>query len=84
MRRAEFESLLFVDVEERSTAEPAPQQGEPKYHGRPWSRLRDEMLASGSETIAALPANQIEHFYRSTKSLDRSVISTFRHLFGGN
>lgn len=84
MRRAEFESLLFVDVEERATAEPVPQHGEPQYHGRPWTRLRDEMLATGSETITALPANKIELSYRSTNSLDRSVTRFFRHVFGGN
>ena len=83
MKQAEFESLMFIDVEERAAAEPAPEVGKPKYHGRPWTRLRDEMLASGSPTVADLPAKQIALFYRATKSTEGSVMSAFRGLFNG-
>ena len=83
MKRAAFESLLFVDVEDKAATEPAPQLGQPKYEGRPWSHLRDEMIAKGSTRVAELPTNQIESFYGSTQSAQRSK-SMFRGLFSGN
>jgi hypothetical protein len=83
MKRAAFESLLFVDVEEKAATEPAPQLDKPKYEGRPWSHLRDEMIARGSSTVVDLPANQIESFYGSTGSAKRSK-SMFRGLFSGS
>jgi hypothetical protein len=81
MRQAEFESLLFVDVEEHAAAERIPPEGKQKYFGRPWTQLRDEMLASGAMSVAELPANLIAGFYRSTKSADGGVVSAFRGLF---
>ncbi len=83
MKRAAFESLLFVDVEEKAATEPAPHRDKPKYDGRPWSHLRDEMVARGSTTVADLPAKQIESFYRSTQSAQRAK-SKFMGLFSGN
>jgi hypothetical protein len=82
MQRAEFESLLFVDVEERAAAEATPPAGKPKYHGRPWTQLRDEMLAGGAMSVAELPDRTIELSYRSTKSADRGVMSALKGLFG--
>jgi hypothetical protein len=82
MKRAAFESLLFVDVEDRAAAEHAPQPGKPKYFGRPWSHLRDEMIAKGASTVGVLPAKSIESFYRSTESVN-SATSIFKGLFSG-
>jgi len=81
MKRAEFESLLFVDVEELAAGEPAPPEDKPRYHGRPWSQMRDAMLAGGATTVAQLPTSSVAAFYRSTKSDGRAVMSTFRDLF---
>jgi len=83
MDHTEFESLLFVDVEEHAAAESAPPEGKPKYHGRPWTQLRDKMLATGAMSVAGLPDRVIEISYRSTKSADRGVRSALRGLFGG-
>ena len=83
MKRAAFESLLFGDVEDRAATEPAPQLDKPKYDGRPWPHLRDEMIAYGSTSVAELPTNQIESFYGSTQSARRAK-SMFRGLFSGN
>jgi hypothetical protein len=83
MKRAAFESLLFVDVEEKAATEPARQLDKPKYFGRSWSHLRDEMIARGSSAVADLPANQIESFYRLTES-SNSGKGMFRGLFSGN
>ena len=83
MQQVEFESLLFVDVEEHAAAEHAPPEGKPKYHGRPWTKLRDEMLAAGAMSVAELPDRAIEVAYRSTKSADRGVRGALRGLFGG-
>jgi hypothetical protein len=83
MQQAEFESLLFVDVEEYAAAEHTPPEGKPKYHGRPWTQLRDEMLAAGAMSVAELPDRAIEIAYRSTKAAHRGVRSTLRGLFGG-
>jgi hypothetical protein len=82
MKRAAFESLLFVDVEDRAAPEPAPQPAQPRYFGRPWSQLRDEMIAKGASTVAELPAKTIESFYRSTESVN-SATSIFKGLFSG-
>jgi hypothetical protein len=84
MKRPAFESLLFVDVEDRAAVELAPQVDKPKYFGRPWSHLRDEMIANGSSTVAELPANQIESFYRSTQSSKSAKRMFSRGLFRGN
>lgn len=84
VKESEFELLLFVDVEERASAEPDQQPGKPKYSGRPWTRLRDEMVATGVRTITELPAGQIRLFYASTKSTDDNAKSIFRRLFGGH
>ena len=82
MQRAEFESLLFVDVEENAAAERTPAEGGAKYDRRPWTELRDRMLASGALSVAELPERTISGFYRSTGSADRGVMSTFKELFG--
>jgi hypothetical protein len=84
MQRVDFESLLFIDVEERAGAEPAPQPGHPKYHGRPWTRLRDEMVATGSRTVAELPPSKVRLSYRSTRSGDEGGTKFLRRLFGGD
>ena len=73
----EFESLLFVDVEERAAGEPVPPEDKPRYHGRPWSQMRDAMLAGGAATVAELPASAVAAFYRSTSSAG-GVMSAFR------
>ena len=82
VKRAEFESSLFVDVEERAAGEPGPPEDQPRYHGRPWSKLRDAMLAGGATTVSELPAHAIATFYRSTKAAG-GVMSAFKDLFDG-
>lgn len=82
MRQADFEALLFVDVAERAASERTPQEGEPKYGGRPWTQLRDTMLASGAMSVAELPEQAIAAYYRSTGSADRGVMSALKGLFG--
>jgi hypothetical protein len=82
MQRAEFESLLFVDVEQHAAAEGAPAEGRPKYEGRPWTQLRDRMLANGALSVAALPERTVTGFYRSTGSADGGVMGTLKGLFG--
>jgi hypothetical protein len=82
MQRSAFESLLFVDVEERAAAEPTPSAGEPKYLGRPWTQLRDEMLSRGAMSVAELPARTIADFYRVTGSAEGGVMSALKGLFG--
>jgi hypothetical protein len=81
MHKADFESLLFVDVEERAAAEHTPPEGKPRHAGRPWTQLRDQMLASGSMSVAELPERMIATFYRSTGSVDRGVMSALKELF---
>lgn len=83
MKQVEFESLLFVDVEERAAAERTPREGKPRYLGRPWTQLRDEMVARGAKTIKELPADPSAVFYRSTGSGSGGGVTTlFRGLFG--
>ena len=82
MQPAEFESLLFVDVQERAAAERTPPEGRPKYHGRPWTQLRDQMLASGARSVGELPERAIAAFYSSTGSVDRGVMGALKELFG--
>jgi len=84
MKLVEFESLMFVDVAERASAEPAAPSGEPRYQRRPWTQLRDEMLASGAKTVDELSAKRIALFYRSTRSADGGVKSLFRSVFGAS
>jgi hypothetical protein len=81
-RQTDFESLMFVEVEERAEAEAGPPQGRPKYYGRPWTQLRDEMLASGARTVGQLSPNRIAVHYHSTRSAYGSVIDSLRRLFG--
>lgn len=83
MRQAEFESLLFVEVADRAATEPAPSANEGTYGGRPWTRLRDEMLGSGAKTVEELRADRIAAFYKATNRADRGVLSSLRGLFGG-
>jgi hypothetical protein len=82
MDNAEFESLLFVDVADRAAGEAVPPHDKPKYYGRPWLQLRDEMVASGAPTVAELPAHRINAFYRSTQSGHGNTTRIFRRLFG--
>jgi hypothetical protein len=84
MKRADFDSLLFVDVEDHAAREPAPREDAPKYDGRPWSRLRDTMLAGGATTVAELPEATVTTFYRSTGSGDGGVMAAVKGLFGGS
>lgn len=83
MKQAEFESLLFVDVADRAAAEPTPPPGTDKYYRRPWLQLRDEMVASGAETVANLRADRIVAFYHSTQPANIGVKSIFTGLFSG-
>jgi hypothetical protein len=83
MKRADFDALLFVDVEEHAAAEPAPPADGSRYDRRPWSRLRDTMLAKGATTVGELPEAKAADFNRSTKSADGSVLTAFKGLFGG-
>jgi hypothetical protein len=83
MKQAEFESLMFVEVADRAAVEPPPQPGTLTYYGRPWTQLRDEMVASGAMTVEGLPADRVAVFYRVTKSADEGTLSTLRSLFGG-
>ena len=83
MTQAEFESLLFIEVADRAAAESPPPHGKPKYYGRPWLQLRDEMVASGAHTVADLPAKRITTFYQATLPGNGSARSILRRLFGG-
>ena len=83
MTQAEFESLLFIDVADRAAAESSPPHGKPKYYGRPWLQLRDEMVASGARTVADLPAKRIAVFYYATRPGNGSAKRMLRGLFGG-
>jgi hypothetical protein len=67
MKRAEFESLLFVEVADRAVAEPTPPPGTDKYYRRPWLQLRDEMVAGGALTVADLRGDRIVAFYHATQ-----------------
>ena len=64
---AEFETLRFIDVADRAAAESPPPHGKPKYYGRPWRQLRDEMVASRAQTVAELPAKRIAVFSHATR-----------------
>jgi hypothetical protein len=81
-RQTDFESLMFVEVEERATGEAGPPQEKPKYYGRPWTQLRDEMLASGARTVGELSTNRVAVYYQSTSSAYGSVIGSLKRLFG--
>jgi hypothetical protein len=81
-RQTDFESLMFVEVEERAAAEAGPPQEKPKYYGRPWTQLRDEMLASGARTVGELSSNRVALYYHSTRSAQSSVVDSLKRLFG--
>jgi hypothetical protein len=83
MKQAEFEALLFVDVADRAATEPPTQHGKPKHYGRPWTQLRDEMVASGAKTVQELPSNRILVFYQLTRPANGGALSTLRRFFGG-
>jgi len=80
MRQTEFESLMFVDVEARAAAEAGPRPGKPKYYGRPWTQLREEMVTSGAKTVGELSTNRVAVYYHSTKPADRSAVHRLRRL----
>ena len=82
MTQAEFESLLFIDVADRAAAESSPPHGKPKYYGRPWLQLRDEMMASRAQTVAELPAKRIAAFYHATRPANGGK-RVLGRLFGG-
>jgi hypothetical protein len=73
---------MFVDVEERAGAEAGPLQGKPRYYGRPWSQLRDEMVASGARTVGELSTNRVAVYYHSTRIPYGSVIYALKRIFG--
>ncbi|HET8752092.1 MAG TPA: hypothetical protein VFM43_06155 [Gaiellaceae bacterium] len=79
MKRAEFESLLFVEVADRARDESASARSD---RGRPWTQLRDEMLASGAKTVEELRAERIATFYKSTNATEGGVLAAFKGLFG--
>jgi hypothetical protein len=81
-RQTDFEALMFVDVEERAGGEAGPPQGEPRYYGRPWTQLRDEMLASGARTVGELSTNRVAVHYQSTRSAYGGVIDSLKRLLG--
>jgi hypothetical protein len=84
VKQAEFKSLLFVDVADRAASERAPAPGGSTYEGRPWSRLRDEMLAGGAESVGELRSSEVVVFYHLTQSASGGVLSAFRNLFEGS
>jgi hypothetical protein len=81
--QADFESLLFIDVADRAAVESPPPHGKPKYYGRPWLQLRDEMVASGARTVAELPAKRIAVLYHATRPRHGGAQRVLRGLFGG-
>jgi hypothetical protein len=82
MEQAEFEALLFINVADRAAKEPASPTGKPKYYGRPWLQLRDEMVAGDALTVADLPPRRITAFYRSTGSSQEDATGIFQRLSG--
>lgn len=82
MRQTDFESLLFVEVEKRAATEAGPPDGKPRYYGRPWTQLRDEMVASGARTVGELSTRRIAAYYQSTKSASGGAMSALKRLFG--
>jgi hypothetical protein len=81
-RQTDFESLMFTDVEKRAEGDAGPPQGKPKYYGRPWTQLRDEMLASGARTVGELSTNRIAVHYHSTGSAHSGLVDSLKRLFG--
>jgi hypothetical protein len=59
MRRDEFERMSVKEVLGLARAEDAVQRGKPLYHGRPWSRVLDEMDEAEVRTVGALEATRI-------------------------
>jgi hypothetical protein len=83
MKPEEFEALLFIEVADRAATEPPPEHGKPKHYGRPWTQLRDEMVASGAKTVHELSSSRILVFYQLTRPANGGALSSLRRFFGG-
>jgi len=59
MRRDDFERMSVKEVLGLARGEDGVQRGKPLYHGRPWSRVLDEMDEAEVRTVAALGATRI-------------------------
>ena len=69
MKQAEFEALTFDEVQDRAAGESDPAPGMPDYYDRPWTQMRDEMIAAAAKVVADLPPGRVDVFYHSTKSV---------------
>jgi len=59
MKRHEFEQMSVKDVLGLAREENGVQRGKPLYHGRPWSRVLDEMDEAEVRTVGALEATRV-------------------------
>lgn len=66
MDRAEFEQLNRTDVYYHARDEKV-QRGKPLYHGRPWSRVADEMLDAEARTVGALGSTRITALHEAVR-----------------
>jgi hypothetical protein len=63
---AEFEQLNRTDVYQHARGEKI-QRGKPLYHGRPWSRVADEMLNAEVRTVGALGSTRITALHEAVR-----------------
>ena len=68
MERKDFEAMTLAEVSGRADAEGPPEHGKPKHYDRPWTQLRDEMVAGGAATIDDLTSTRVDLFYNLTRS----------------
>jgi hypothetical protein len=66
VKRTEFESITLEQGRARAEAEPDPERGKPKYFGRLWAQIVDEMTAAGASTIGDLPEQRVTDFFNSS------------------
>jgi hypothetical protein len=59
MDRQEFEQMSRTAVYNHAREEKGVQRGKPLYHGRPWSRVFDEMVDAEAPTVGALGSTRI-------------------------
>ena len=59
MTRNEFEQMSRTAVYNHAREEQGVQRGKPLYHGRPWSRVFDEMEGADARTVGALDSTRI-------------------------
>ena len=67
MDRDEFEQMSRTDVSYRAREERGVQRGKPLYHGRPWSRLFDEMEDGDARTVGALGSTRIATLHEAIR-----------------